>query len=104
MGLHESLLREAVIIFGRRCEARHTPVPAFYRRIGTVLLIFFARETVVDCDSVCLVMGPASLLLNLVGFLVFSTVALCAMYGAGGGHHQPRSWAGMARIARTRAA
>jgi hypothetical protein len=58
-----------------------------------------------DCDAACLAMGPAAPLLNFIGFLVFSALALCATEGAGGGgHRQPRGWAGMARIALTRAA
>jgi hypothetical protein len=54
-----------------------------------------------DFDATCLATGMASPLLNFIGFLAFSAVALCATYGAGGGHHQPRVWAGMARIALT---
>ena len=56
-----------------------------------------------DCDATCLLMGPASPLLNLIGFLVFSAVALCATSDAGGGgHREPYFWAGMARAALTR--
>lgn len=58
-----------------------------------------------DCDATCLAIGPVGPLLNLIGFLIFSAVALWVTGGAGhGGHHQPRLWAGMARLALTRAA
>jgi len=58
-----------------------------------------------DCDATCLVMGSASPLLNLISFLIFAAVALCATGGSGGGgHRQPRFCAGMARLALTRAA
>jgi hypothetical protein len=59
---------------------RHTRVPAFCRRIGIDLLIF-ATEGVMDCDATCLGLGPASLLLHLIGFLVYGGVALCALCG-----------------------
>jgi hypothetical protein len=58
-----------------------------------------------DCDATCLVMGSASSLLNLIGFLIFAAVALCATGGSGGGgHRQQRFWAGVARVALTRTA
>ena len=58
-----------------------------------------------DCDATCLLMGPASPLLNLIGFLAFSAFALCATSGpGGGGHREPHSWAGTARVALTRGA
>ena len=34
-----------------------------------------------DCDASCLTMDPASLLLHLIGFLVYGGVALCALGG-----------------------
>ena len=56
-----------------------------------------------DYDATCLLMGPASPLLNLIGFLVFSAVALCATSGSGGrGHRKPDYGAGMARVALSR--
>lgn len=55
-------------------------MPAFCRRIGIDLLIF-ATEGVMDCDATCLGLGPASLLLHLIGFLVYGGVALCALCG-----------------------
>ncbi len=55
-----------------------------------------------DYDATCLVTGPASSLLNLIGFLIFCAVALCITRGSGGGgHHQPRSWAGVTYVAVT---
>jgi len=58
-----------------------------------------------DCDATCLLMGPASPLLNLIGFLLFSVVALCATSDSGGGgHHERRPWAGMVRVALMRGA
>ena len=58
-----------------------------------------------DCDATCLVTGPASPLLNLIGLLIFPAVALCAIRGSNGdGHHQLYSWAGVASVAFTRGA
>jgi len=58
-----------------------------------------------ECDAACLLMGPASPLLNLIGFLVFSAVVLCVTSGSvSGGHRQPRFPAGMTRLALARAA
>jgi hypothetical protein len=62
---------------------RHTPAPAFCRRIGIDLLIS-ATEGVMDCDATCLGLGPAGLLLHLIGFLVYGGVALCALRGLAG--------------------
>lgn len=64
-----------------------------------------ATEGVMDCDAMCLLTGTASPLLNLIGFLVFSAVALCATSGSGGGgHREPRFWAGTALVALARGA
>ena len=58
-----------------------------------------------DCDATCLVTGPASPLLNLIGFLILLAVALCATrVSVDGGHHQRHSWAGVPRVALTRGA
>ena len=58
-----------------------------------------------DCDAMCLLMGPASPLLNFIGFLLFSAVALCTTNGSsGGGHRERLSWAGTACAALTRGA
>ena len=55
-----------------------------------------------DYDVTCLVMALASSRLNLIGFLIFCGVALCITRGTdGGGHHQTRSWAGVAHVAVT---
>jgi len=55
-----------------------------------------------DCDAMCLLLGPASSLLNFMGFLLFSALALCATSGSGGGGHpQTFSWPGAARFALT---
>ena len=63
-------------------------------------MLIAATEGIMDCDATCLVTGQAGQLLNLIGFLIFATVALYATYGeGGGGHRQPRRWAGMARVA-----
>ena len=67
-------------------------------------LLIIAGEGVMDCDATCLVMGSTSPLLNLIGFLIFAAVALCVTGDSGGGHRQPRFWAGIARLALTRAA
>jgi hypothetical protein len=37
-----------------------------------------------DCDATCLGLGPASLLLHLIGFLVYGGVALSALGGLAG--------------------
>jgi hypothetical protein len=58
-------------------------MPAFCRRIGIDLLIS-ATEGVMDCDAGCFVMAPATMLLHLIGFLVYGGVALCALYGLAG--------------------
>ena len=85
--------------FGTGCDALHTRTLAFCCRINFYLVIF-ATEGVMDCDAMCLLMGPATPLLNLIGFLVFSAIVLCATSGSeGGGHPNTRSWAGMARVA-----
>ena len=53
-----------------------------------------------DCDVTCLMTALASPLLNLIGFLIFCAAALCITRGSGGGgHHQPRSWAGVVSLA-----
>jgi hypothetical protein len=58
-----------------------------------------------DCDAMCLLLAPASPLLNIIGFLVFSAIALCVTSGSGGGgHREPSSWAGTACIALARGA
>lgn len=87
------------MIFWVGCEALHTLAAAFCRTISIDLLIS-ATECEMDCDATCLLMGPASPLLNLIGFLFFSAVALCATRDSGGGGHRERcSWAGMACVA-----
>ena len=58
-------------------------MPAFCRRIGIDLLIS-ATEGVMDCDATCLGLGPASLLLHIIGFLVYGGVALSALCGLAG--------------------
>ena len=69
------------------------------------MLISATTEGVMDCDAMYLLTGTASPLLNLIGFLIFSAIALCAMRGSGDrGHHQPCFWAGMARVALARGA
>lgn len=63
-------------------------------------MLIAATEGVMDCDATCLATGQAGQLLNLIGFLAFSAVALWAMYGAGGGgHRRLQVWAGVARVA-----
>jgi hypothetical protein len=71
------------MILVRGCAARHTPAPAFCRRIGIDLPIA-ATEGIMDCDATCLGLGPASLLLHLIGFLVYGGVALSALCGLAG--------------------
>jgi hypothetical protein len=52
-------------------------------------LLIPATEGIMDYDATCLVAGPASPLLNLIGFLIFCAVGLCITRGSGGGgHHQ----------------
>jgi hypothetical protein len=42
-----------------------------------------------DYDAACVMTGPATPLLNFIGFLIFSAVALWATGGSGDdGHHQ----------------
>lgn len=43
-----------------------------------------------DYDAACLMTGAASLLLNLIGFLALSAIALCATRGTGDGGHRHR--------------
>ncbi len=58
-----------------------------------------------DYDATCLVAGPASPLLNLIGFLAFCAVGLCITRGSGGGgHHQLYSLAGVVLVAPTHGA
>jgi hypothetical protein len=53
-----------------------------------------------DYDAAFLMTGPASLLLNLVGFLIFSAVALCAARGPGDGGRRHRiPGGGLAHVA-----
>jgi hypothetical protein len=43
-----------------------------------------------DYDATWLAMGMASPLLNLIGFLIFSTIALCVADGSDNGGHRHR--------------
>ena len=96
---HKRLLTDD---FCAGCEALHTPAAAFCRRISIDLLIS-APEGVMDYDATCLLMGPASPLLNLIAFLLFSAFVLCATSDSGGGgHHERGPWAGIVRVALTR--
>ena len=52
-----------------------------------------------DCDATCLATGPVNALLNLIGFLVFSAVALCVSRGSDGDPGRLRFWAQIARVA-----